>query len=198
MKNNYTLLTVEGLIEELQKVKDKDATVILSAYNNHVSTYAVADHIWEAKYDIISNDFFGTPGRMDKRLFDKNIKNFCYIGSMFGEIPMKDIDFGDDNTNICIELLNGEDGDPNLLWEQNNFIFDKDRNTWVFNPTEYDLKNNTHLLNFSIEYTCETKYLKVIANKEPNISYKFEGYCYGIDDLADAIKSCHINKCFFL
>ena len=41
-------------------------------------TYAVVDHVFKFGYEEVSNDFFGTPGRMDKRLFDKNVKEVFY------------------------------------------------------------------------------------------------------------------------
>lgn len=201
-KKEFKALSVKELIKELQKCSNQDATVILSAYNGHVGTYGCADHVWSDQYDVVSNDFFGTPGRMDKRLFDKNIKDFTFIGSMFGEYPDERVDFGDDDTNTCIELINGEEGNPNLIWEENGFTYNEETDTWLYKSTNDDIIHNTNnnaLISFTIEYTCAKKILKIIC-KDYNeiIRYKYEGFCYGIEDLYKALEACRIKKTFII
>lgn len=201
-KKEFKALKVKELIELLQNNSDENATVIIGAYNGHVNTYACVDHVWSDQYDVVSNDFFGTPGRMDKRLFDKNITDFTFIGSMFGEYPDERVDFGDDDTNTCIELINGEDGNPNLIWEENGFVYDKNLNAWTYKSTNDDIihnKNNNALTSFTIEYKCSKKILKIIC-KDYNeiIKYKYEGFCYGIEDLYKALEACHIKKTFII
>jgi hypothetical protein len=61
-------MKAKELIKELKK--DPEAEVWCGAWNGHVDTYAVVDHVFKFKYGVVSNDFFGTPGRMDKRLFE--------------------------------------------------------------------------------------------------------------------------------
>lgn len=201
-KKEFKALKVKELIELLQNNSDENATVIIGAYNGHVNTYACVDHVWNESYDAVSNDFFGTPGRMDKRLFDNDIKDFAFIGSMFGEYPDERVDFGDDDTNTCIELINGEDGNPNLIWEENGFIYDEGSDTWLYESTNDDIIHNTNnnaLTSFTIEYTCSKKILKILC-KDYNeiIKYKYEGFCYGIEDLYKALEACHIKKIFII
>lgn len=202
MEKKYKPLKVKELIELLQNNSDENATVIIGAYNGHVNTYACVDHVWNESYDAVSNDFFGTPGRMDKRLFDNNIKDFVYIGSMFGEYPDERVDFGDDDTNTCIELINGEEGNPNLIWEENGFTYDEGSDTWLYKSTNDDIIHNTNnnaLTSFTIEYTRSKKILKIIC-KDYNeiIKYKYEGFCYGIEDLYKALEACRIKKTFII
>lgn len=201
-KKEFKALKVKELIELLQNNSDENATVIIGAYNGHVNTYACVDHVWNESYDAVSNDFFGTPGRMDKRLFDNDIKDFAFIGSMFGEYPDERVDFGDDDTNTCIELINGEGGNPNLIWEENGFTYDEGSDTWLYESTNDDIIHNTNnnaLTSFTIEYTCSKKILKIIC-KDYNeiIKYKYEGFCYGIEDLYKALEACHIKKTFII
>ena len=201
-KKEFKALKVKELIELLQNNSDENATVIIGAYNGHVNTYACVDHVWNESYDAGSNDCFGTPGRMDKRLFDNNIKDFAFIGSMFGEYPDERVDFGDDDTNTCIELINGEEGNPNLIWEENGFTYDDGSDTWLYESTNDDIIHNTNnnaLTSFTIEYTCSKKILKIIC-KDYNeiIKYKYEGFCYGIEDLYKALEACRIKKTFII
>jgi len=202
VKKEFKALSVKELIELLQNNSDENATVIIGAYNGHVNTYACADHVWNESYDAVSNDFFGTPGRMDKRLFDKNIKDFTFIGSMFGEYPDERVDFGDDDVNTCIELINGEEGNPNLIWEENGFTYNEKSDTWTYKSTNDDILHNTNnnaLTSFTIKYTCSKKILKIIC-KDYNeiVKYKYEGFCYGIEDLYKALEACRIKKTFII
>lgn len=195
---DFKALTVNELIKELQKCPNKNATVILSAYNGHVGTYACADHIWNDQYDVVSNDFFGTPGRMDKRLFDGNIKDFTFIGTMFGECPNESVDIGDDDTNTCIELLNGENGDPEMIWKHNNFEYHGKNDAWLYKSTQDDILTKVTsnvITSFTIEYACMKKILTIVCKDYNNVNvFQYKGYCFGIEDLHRAMESCHINK----
>jgi hypothetical protein len=114
-------------------MKNPEADVWCGAWNGHVDTYAVVDHVYRFKYGQVSNDFFGTPGRMDKRLFDKTKgeeDSVFYIGSKFGRVPNGDIDLGDDNIDYPIKTINGEDGDPDLVWKLSGFTGDGEGNVW--------------------------------------------------------------------
>ena len=111
-------------------MKNPEAPVWCGAWNGYVSTYAVVDHVFKFGYEEVSNDFFGTPGRMDKRLFDKKVKEVFYVGSDFGRVPNPDVDFGDDNIDYPINEINGKEGDPNLVWRLSGFIDEGEGKVW--------------------------------------------------------------------
>lgn len=75
------------LKEFLKQVKDMDpeSELIMPMHNGEIGTYAVVDKIYNVEYDVISSDFFGTPGPMDKRLFSPDIDkhNIIYISTSF-------------------------------------------------------------------------------------------------------------------
>ena len=80
-------MKVRELLSLLQQC-DLDATVICGVYNGKIDTYGVVDHIWEDFYEhTIYNDLYGTPGKIDERLIDKEFINpnsrIIYIGSEF-------------------------------------------------------------------------------------------------------------------
>ena len=121
----------KDVIKELSK--NPEAPVWCGAWNGYVSTYAVVDHVFKFKYGEVSNDFFGTPGRMDKRLFTPGTKDedeIFYIGSKFGRVPNSEVDFGDDNIDYPIRTINGEKGDSNLVWRLNEFESEDGEKTW--------------------------------------------------------------------
>lgn len=190
--------TVQDLINALSKSPDKNATVILPAYNGKVVTYCAADHLWSDQYEAISNDFFGTPGRMDRRLFNKDIATFCYIGSVFSEIPNPKVDIGSDNTNTCIEEINGPDGDSDMLWKSNDFEYNNEKAYWKYESKSEDFKDKDDIYYFKIIYFKKTKLLVIHTSmKNPKLdSYHYSGYCYGIEDFLNAVKVCHISKQF--
>ena len=115
-------MKAKDVIKELKK--DPEAEVWCGAWNGYVDTYAVVDHVFKFKYGAVSNDFFGTPGRMDKRLFTPGIKDedeIFYVGSEFGGVPNPEVDFGDDNIDYEISKINGPEGDPCLVWKLSGF-----------------------------------------------------------------------------
>ena len=103
-------MTNKELQEQLSTLSS-DAVVITGVWNKYTETYGLIDYANQYKYEEVENDFFGTPGRMDKRLFDPDIRNFICLGSLFGRVKNDKIDFGDDDINHPIKLINGKDGD---------------------------------------------------------------------------------------
>jgi hypothetical protein len=144
-------MKAKDIIKELKK--DPEAEVWCGAWNGYVSTYAVVDHIFKFRYGAVSNDFFGTPGRMDKRLFNPGTKDedeVFYVGSEFGRVPNKEVDFGDDNIDYPIRTINGEDGDPDLVWKLSGFgsidgkVWKKEGEGWeiIYDTTSQTLDAN--------------------------------------------------------
>jgi len=70
------------LIKKLQEL-DPEAEIICGVHNGQADTYALADDIFEAPFEDLFNDIFGTPGQIDNRLIRKRLKNIIYIGSTF-------------------------------------------------------------------------------------------------------------------
>jgi hypothetical protein len=130
-------------------MKNPEAEVWCGAWNGYANTYAVVDHIFKFKYVSVSNDFFGTPGRMDKRLFDPSHKDedeVFYVGSEFGRVPNPEVDFGDDNIDYPIRTINGEDGDPNLVWRLSGFESNDGEKTWKKEGDGWEVKYDTESL----------------------------------------------------
>ena len=145
-------MKAKELIKEL--AKDPEAEVWCGAWNGYVDTYAVVDHVFKFKYGAVSNDFFGTPGRMDKRLFEPGTKDedeVFYVGSEFEKVPNPEVDFGSDDIDYPIRTINGEDGDPNLVWKLSGFtgeenIWSKEGDGWkvCYNTTTQLLDANNY------------------------------------------------------
>lgn len=168
------------LAEEL--MKNPEAPVWCGAWNGHVDTYAVVDHIYKFKYDQVSNDFFGTPGRMDKRLFELGTKDedeVFYIGSKFGKVPNPEVDFGSDNIDYLIQTINGEDGDPNLVWRLSGFESDDGEKTWKKEGDGWEIKYNTESLTLDANNFRE--------------SCRFVGKVEGIETLRNIIEVLKID-----
>lgn len=111
---------------------DLDSTIICGVYNGFTDTYGVVDYTWEDYYDrTIYNDLYGTPGQIDKRLLDKELRNpnskIIYLGS---EFPYNH-GFGDKDINYNIQSLND---DPDYLWKANDFewVYDEDGPYWSY------------------------------------------------------------------
>ena len=122
-------LKAEEIARELMKMPE--APVWCGAWNGHVSTYAMVDQVYRFEYDQISNDFFGTPGRFDRRLLKQpSTSDIFYIGTLFGVVPNSEVDMGNDDIDYPIETINGEDGDPYLVWKLNNFNSYDGGKTW--------------------------------------------------------------------
>ena len=127
-------MTNSELIELLKK-SPADAEVWMPVWNKYVNTYVIVDDVYKTMYVQIQNDFYGTPGRMDKRLFNccnehKDESPILLLSSKFSEIPNPDVDFGNDFIDYDIKTINGPDGDEDLLWHMNKFEYDKERNTY--------------------------------------------------------------------
>jgi hypothetical protein len=80
-------MKVKELIEKLKKT-DPNSEAICGVYNGFVDTYGIVDYIWEDIYDhSVYNDLYGTPGQIDGRLMDKELRKdnqkVVYIGSDF-------------------------------------------------------------------------------------------------------------------
>lgn len=167
-----------GDLKKQLEDKDNSSPVFLGAWNGYSDTYTVADHVFTAKYEEIENDFFGTRGKMDKRLFNPNFteKDVIYIGSRFHRhVPNEEIDFPSD-PNEPIELINGKDGDHDLFWKVNGFKFESNR--WMYDGQD-----------FIIKYYPHNKMLYVAHGK-----YKWDGECIGIEDYFDIMKACKIEN----
>ena len=173
-------MKAKEIAAELMKKPENE--VWCGAYNGHVETYGVVDHVYSFRYDQVSNDFFGTPGRMDKRLFRprrKDDEEIFFIGTLFGRVPMPDIDFGDDDIDYEISKINGEDGDPDLVWKMSGFS----------------------CLSGSKEWTKEGDGWKVVYNTADQTldahnyrdGLRFVGKVIGIETLCNALKVCKIN-----
>lgn len=111
---------------------DLDSTVVCSVHNGFTETYGVVDHTWEDIFEHgVYNDLYGTPGQIDGRLLDKDLKNpnskVVYIGSDF---PCQN-GIGDKDINYNIQTLND---DPDWLWKHNDFewIYDEDGPFWSY------------------------------------------------------------------
>ena len=81
-KKNIPSLTVRELIEKLQQC-DPDALVISTIWNGCTDTYCALDNVQEFTYDELTQDFFGTPGEMDKRVTASTTKNVVCVTSIF-------------------------------------------------------------------------------------------------------------------
>ena len=143
---------------------DLDSTVVCSVHNGFTDTYGVVDHTWEDIFDhTIYNDLYGTPGQIDGRLLDKDLKNpnskVVYIGSDF---PCQN-GIGDKDINYNIQTLND---DPNWLWEHNGFewIYDEDGPFWSYikefteanNDGDFEYEMINYYKNKGEDwYTCE-------------------------------------------
>lgn len=177
--------------ERLKQFPD-DVEVWTTVWNGHVETYGLVDEVYDFRYESISNDFFGTPGRMDKRLFENHRNHndeerILLVSSDFGSIPNKDVDFGDDDINYPVKTLNGEDGDPDLVWKLNNF--------------EESMTPNRHLKfvrHFATKCGPETGVVAYYPDDDklyienPEHYITFEGNLTGIEDIRRAMELCRV------
>ena len=173
-------MKAKELIKELKK--DPEAEVWCGAWNGYVDTYAVVDHVFKFKYGAVSNDFFGTPGRMDKRLFESGTKDedeVFYVGSEFGRVPNKKVDFGSDDIDYPIRTINGEDGDPHLVWRLSGFESDDGEKTWKKEGDGWEVKYDTESLTLDANNFRESR--------------RFVGRVEGIETLRNIIEVLKIN-----
>lgn len=124
-------MKVKSLISLLNQM-DGESDVICGVNNGYVDTYGIVDYVWEDIFDhTVYNDLFGTPGLIDGRLMDKELrkdnKKIVYIGSNF---PAQN-GIGDKDINYSIQSLND---DPDWLWKNNDFtlIADEDGQYWHY------------------------------------------------------------------
>lgn len=75
-------MTVRELVAHLQEY-DPDALVISGIWNGKADTYCAVDHVHQFTLEEILNDFFGTPGATDDRVFLSHADNVVYIGTTF-------------------------------------------------------------------------------------------------------------------
>lgn len=170
------ILLSRELIEELKK--NPNAPVLCGAWNGYVETYAGVDYVHRFKMEELQNDFYGTPGRMDKRVLTGKSEEVFYIGSLFGRVPNPDIDFGENNIDYEISKINGESGDPNLVWKLNGFE-SGDGVRWI---KEGD--------GWKIEYDTSSQTLDAHNYRE---SMRFVGKVIGIETLRNIISTCKID-----
>ena len=173
-------MKAKELIKELKK--DPEAEVWCGAWNGYVDTYAVVDHVYKFRYDQVSNDFFGTPGRMDKRLFEPGTKDedeVFYIGSKFGKVPNPEVDFGSDDIDYPIRTINGEEGDPNLVWKLSGFIDEYEGKIWSKRGDGWEVVYNT--------------ISEVLDANNFRDSRRFIGKVEGIETLRNIIKVLKID-----
>lgn len=183
-------MTRKELIEALDKAGITDNfEIITSSYNGHVCTYGILDEVYNFNYQSLSNDFFGTPGRMDKRLFEigRNMSDdyaVCYLGSSFGQIPNKDVDCGSDDINYSIKTVNGKDGDPELVFKLSGFekdAIDEDMYIKFFGEKE-------PYSNF-VSYNMKTDELRV-EHTDKNMF--FHGTVTGLEDLRNILRALRV------
>jgi len=162
-------------------MKNPEAPVWCGAWNGYVDTYAVVDHVFKFKYGAVSNDFFGTPGRMDKRLFEPGTKDedeVFYIGSEFGKVPNPEIDFGSDNIDYPIAEVNGKEGDPNLVWKLSGFG-SVDEKVWKKEGEGWEIIYDTESLTLDANNFRESR--------------RFTGKVEGIETLRNIIEVLKID-----
>ena len=172
----------KDLISELQKF-DPECDVWQGAWNGHVETYSVIDYVYSFRYDQVSNDFFGTPGRMDKRLFDKKFKDdstVLFLGSEFGRFPNPKVDFGDDFIDYPIKTINGENGDPDLVWRISRFK-QSQNNLWEYTDPEQG---------WFVSYNTSTEVLHIKNEKD---SMEFTGKVIGIETARNLLEACKVG-----
>lgn len=114
-------MTVQQLITHLECL-NPNADVVIGKYNGLVDTYALCDHLHQFDYEQISNDFFGTPGVIDQRIFIKEK----------GPLILLDSSFPPNHSLENPKLLELNDS----YWKQNNFKYIKDTFTWKKNVTK--------------------------------------------------------------
>lgn len=113
-------MTVKQLIEELSKL-NPEADVILPANNGLVNTYSLCDYKLNTSYEYLSCDFFGTPGKVDDRVFFKDSGDVVYLGSYF---PCRFYTDFDDTPLKSIK---------EAWWEQYGFKYNNETFSWVAN-----------------------------------------------------------------
>lgn len=177
------------LINKLQQLPATDE-VWLPVYNGHIVTYGIVDNVCQHRYQSVSNDFFGTPGRMDRRLFDNHRhtsdeETIIMLSSDFSEYPNSAIDIGNDDIDYDIDMINGEDGDPALVWKVNDFIWDDNSHAW-----HREALGDCSAILWSVQYIPDTHMLTV-DNYQNDMH--FNGRVFGIETLRNIISLTKID-----
>lgn len=81
-------MTAKDLIEQLSKVSP-ETEIVGGMFNGRTNTYTVLDELHVFQFDVIYNDFFGTPGAFDDKLMDIRSKNVVYLGSLFDSLDKR-------------------------------------------------------------------------------------------------------------
>ena len=160
-------------------LENPDNEVWCGAWNGYVDTYALVDYVLNLKYSQVSNDFFGTPGRMDGRILQTKSENITYIGSRFGKVPDQEIDTGDNNIDYPIKTLNGPGGDPDLVWKLNKFT--KVGEEWI-------KQNITD--GWEMKYNPDSEIFECLNTRDQK---RFTGIVKGIETLRNVIEVCGIK-----
>lgn len=163
-------MTVKQLIEQLS-TKNPDADIILSANNGLVNTYSLCDHLLDTDYEYLSNDFFGTPGKVDERVFFKESGDIVYVGSYF---PFK---YYKDFEDITLESL------EDWWWKQYDFEYNNETFSW----TKYYTKTK-HII-----YSTRTDEL-CITNWDDYKQYKSK--CPTWHEFYTALNICNLHEQF--
>jgi hypothetical protein len=180
-------MTKSELVKQLEPLAE-DIQIWLPVFNGHVVTYGVLDSVYPVRYASISNDFFGTPGRMDKRLFDKTHtgeETIALLSSDFSEIPNKNIDFGSDDIDYDIKTINGDEGDEDFIWKLNDFTFDETRNTY-----HKEAIGDCSAILWSVSYN-KTNSILSVDNYQNDMH--FSGRVIGIETLRNIISTLKLN-----
>lgn len=164
-------------LQEILQQNNPEAEIVMPIWNNHVETYAIVDRIFQAGYEEVENDFYGTPGRMDKRLFSREIPEFLLMTSKFGRVENPEVDFGKEDTNYNIRGINGPGGDPLLLWKMSGFTYIPSSDVW-----EWIGKTGR------VEYNDSTQILRV-TSEIGELSAKV----IGVEDVISALKAMKIE-----
>lgn len=81
-------MTAKDLIEQFSKVSP-ETEIVGGMFNGRTNTYTVLDELHVFQFDVIYNDFFGTPGAFDDKLMDIRSKNVVYLGSLFDSLDKR-------------------------------------------------------------------------------------------------------------
>ena len=165
-------------LQELLRKHNPEAEIIGGTWNGYAETYAIIDSIYPHTWGQIYDDFFGTPGRMDSRLFREDWKDdspILLIDSKFGRFPNPEVDCGNDNIDYPITSLNE---DPHLLWKMSGFSWNQGKGVWE--------KGDDQIY---VSWMPETEILEIDNRRDLR---SFSGVVSGIETLREVLKICKI------
>ena len=169
-----------------------DAEVWMPVFNGYVETYSLVDNMFQVDYLQISNDFFGTPGRMDRRLFENHKRDehdddkIICLRSMFGRILNKKVDCGSDDIDYPIKTLNGEGGDPHLVWHMNDFE-ESDNDGELYFVKTFQCPDKEH---YGLVMYYPDRDELTIENEQYGISFK--GKLTGVESIRSMLEACKV------